>query len=45
MKKQCVKPRMEAIKLQQAPTILAGSQYPPGYSKELGAPEYDNDEF
>ena len=41
MKKQYNKPSMEVIQLQQAPTILAGSTYPPGYGGELGAPEFD----
>ena len=41
MKKQYMKPRMEAIQLQQAPAILAGSGNVKNYGGELGAPGFD----
>ena len=45
MKKEYMKPSMEVIKLQQAPAILAGSTFPPGYGGELGAPEFNPDDM
>jgi hypothetical protein len=40
MKKQYLPPTMTVIELHHASAILTGSKYPPGYSGELGAPEY-----
>ena len=32
---------MKVIELHHASAILTGSKYPPGYNRELGAPEFN----